>query len=67
MRKCWEEAPTNRPTFSEIVKDFEELLLEDNPYLDFSNINHDKDYYLVPSFDSAQSEHSACKLPEIVS
>ncbi|KAK3745525.1 hypothetical protein QZH41_009926 [Actinostola sp. cb2023] len=65
MGKCWEAVPSDRPTFTEIVKQFEELLLEDNPYLDFSNYDNNKDYYLVPSFDSAQDETSAAKLPEL--
>ena len=59
MKKCWEAIPSDRPTFTELVKEFEELLLEDNPYLDFSSFDNTKDYYLVPSFDSAQNESSA--------
>jgi len=66
MRKCWEEVPSNRPSFSEIVKQFEELLLQDNPYLDFNNINYDKDYYLVPSYDSAQSETKPLPVDELM-
>ena len=59
MRKCWEASPADRPTFTELVKDFEELLMQDCPYLDFSSFDSSKDYYNVPSYDSAQDGSSA--------
>ncbi|XP_031550158.1 tyrosine kinase receptor Cad96Ca-like [Actinia tenebrosa] len=62
MMQCWQENPKERPKFTELRQRFEELLQEDSPYVDFSNLDHNKDYYLVPSFNSAGDDEdgSAC-------
>ncbi|EDO26534.1 predicted protein, partial [Nematostella vectensis] len=53
MKHCWEDQPKKRPTFSDLRMKFEYMLEADNPYLDLSEIDETKDYYLVPSFNSA--------------
>lgn len=34
MRKCWKDQPDERPSFSEIRYTLEQLMLEENPYLE---------------------------------
>ncbi|XP_031550238.1 tyrosine kinase receptor Cad96Ca-like [Actinia tenebrosa] len=67
MLQCWQENPSERPKFTDLRQQFEDLLQEDNPYLDFSNLDNDKDYYLVPSFNSAVSDEdsSPSSLPDV--
>ena len=66
MTQCWKENPSERPKFTELRQRFEELLQEDSPYMDFSNLDNSKDCYLVPSFNSADDDededNSVCSL-----
>ena len=56
MEKCWEEAPEDRPTFQTIRESFEAMMSRENPYIDFSVLDESKEYYNVPSFNSAPDE-----------
>ena len=37
MLKCWSEKATQRPTFAELKSKFDKLLLQNNPYIQFSS------------------------------
>jgi len=54
MTKCWMESPNERPTFTKIREDLEIMMQKDNPYLDFDVLDESRDYYKVPSFNSAE-------------
>lgn len=54
MTKCWMESPSERPTFTKIREDLEIMMQKDNPYLDFDVLDESRDYYKVPSFNSAE-------------
>ena len=45
MLDCWLEDPTQRPTFTALRSKFDAMLAEDNPYIQFDNINIHKPYY----------------------
>jgi hypothetical protein len=62
MIQCWKDNPSDRPKFTELRQQFEHILQEDNPYMDFSTLDNNKDYYMVPSFNSAADENSASSL-----
>lgn len=51
MRRCWNWKPQQRPTFTEIVSELEDILSSttNEEYLDLIN---------VPYFDEASSDHS---------
>jgi len=44
MYYCWDEDPAERPTFLQLVKDFEKMLMKETDYID---LNHfpDNEYY----------------------
>merc|ERR1739844_509075 len=44
MVKCWEKEPKERPTFSDLVRDFEQLLVKEMDYIDL-NLFPENDYY----------------------
>ena len=44
MVKCWKKEPKERPTFSDLVRDFEQLLVKEMDYIDL-NIFPENDYY----------------------
>lgn len=48
------ESPNERPTFTKIREDLEIMMQKDNPYLDFDVLDESRDYYNVPSFNSAE-------------
>lgn len=48
------ESPNERPTFTKIREDMEFMMQKDNPYLDFNVLDESRDYYNVPSFNSAE-------------
>ena len=61
MLRCWQEHPSDRPTFSEIREDLEEIMSQGETYITF-DIDEDSSYYRTPSFNSApreQEEHDA--------
>ena len=45
MLNCWREDPTERPSFTKLRATFDAMLAEDNPYIQFDNINVHKPYY----------------------
>ena len=70
MMKCWQEEPADRPTFQDVRETFEAMMSRENPYLDFSVLDESRDYYHVPSFNSASNEDNEAddekEIPEIV-
>ncbi|XP_031560961.1 fibroblast growth factor receptor 2-like [Actinia tenebrosa] len=56
MTDCWQENPEDRPSFTKIKQDIEELMTRDNPYLEVQGIDQSNCCYLVPSFNSDISE-----------
>ena len=53
---CWHALPGNRKTFTELRSLFDALLGEDNPYIQFENINAHKSYYNVSSRRNTRCE-----------
>ena len=45
MLDCWKENPAERPTFTNLRSIFDAMLQQDNPYIQFDNINTHKPYY----------------------
>ena len=45
MVKCWEKSADSRPSFSDLIADFEKLLIEQMDYIDLNMFDHDGDYY----------------------
>ena len=44
MVKYWGKKPKERPTFSDLVRDFEQLLVKEMDYIDL-NLFPENDYY----------------------
>jgi hypothetical protein len=44
MVKCWDKQPDDRPSFSDLVRDFEALLVKEMDYIDL-NLFPENDYY----------------------
>ena len=44
---CWKTNRDERPSFQELVKSLEELMLQEVDYFDFNNVDESKDYYQV--------------------
>ena len=55
MLRCWQEHPSDRPTFLEIREDLEEIMSQGETYITF-DIDEDSNYYRTPSFNSAPRE-----------
>ena len=45
MLDCWSDIPDDRPTFAQLKAKFDTMLAEDNPYIQFDNINTCRSYY----------------------
>lgn len=45
MLECWNDNPNDRKDFTELRSLFDAMLAEDNPYIQFENINAHKPYY----------------------
>lgn len=55
MKNCWQDQPEQRPSFSEIRYALEQIMLEDNPYLElYDEIATDS--YQFPSADAEESD-----------
>ena len=57
MQKCWLEIPNDRPSFGELRQTFEDMLQQDNLYLELSNIDETKEYHLVPCDGVQEGSH----------
>lgn len=56
MLECWSEDPCDRKTFPELRSLFDAMLAEDNPYIQFENINSHMPYYNTHSQRSSRCE-----------
>ena len=53
MLECWNENPNERPTFDEVTKLLEEMLMKDTPYFQPALLNESKAYYnVIPEEDA---------------
>ncbi|XP_078355560.1 uncharacterized protein LOC144640230 [Oculina patagonica] len=48
MTECWEEDPTARPSFSQLIDRLETIMTMDVPYCDVSKHDESSSYYKVP-------------------
>lgn len=56
MAKCWKDKPDERPSFTQLREDLENMMIVDKPYLDFDGLDESRDYYNVPSFYSIEED-----------
>ena len=45
MLDCWNENPTERPTFDQVTKLLEKMLMKDTPYFEPEKLDESKAYY----------------------
>ena len=45
MLDCWNENPTERPTFDQVTKLLEKMLMKDTPYFEPEQLDESKAYY----------------------
>ena len=45
MKRCWEDNPDARPSFTELCQDLEDWIQREIPYLDMEQLNEDQPYY----------------------
>lgn len=43
MLSCWNEAPTNRPTFTDLVTQLDSMIERDSDYMEISPISQSSD------------------------
>ena len=55
MLRCWQEHPSDRPTFLEIQEHLEEIMCQEETYITF-DIDEDSNYYQTPSFNAIADE-----------
>ena len=53
MLDCWKETPSERPTFDQVTKLLEKLLMKDTPYFEPDLLDESKTYYEIPVEDAA--------------
>ena len=58
MMECWKENPDERPSFQELVKRLEQLMLQEVEYLDFSLVDETKDYYHEEESTDPEEDHN---------
>ncbi len=58
MNECWEEDPTARPSFSQLIDRLETIMTMNVPYCDVSKHDDSSSYYNVPvkAVDDSGSE-----------
>lgn len=56
MLNCWQEDPRKRPTFEQMMVSLEELMMKDNPYLDFNQLGETHFYYNIVSSVESSSD-----------
>ena len=49
MCECWNEDPSSRPSFSELIDRLEVIMTRDVPYCDLDKHDESRPYYNVPS------------------
>ena len=45
MKRCWEDNPEARPTFTDLCRELEDWIQREIPYLDMDRLNEDQAYY----------------------
>ena len=48
MFECWNEDPSSRPSFSELIDQLEVIMTRDVPYCDLDKHDESSPYYNVP-------------------
>ena len=48
MQRCWAREPSNRPTFSVIIQDLSQVLMDFAGYLDLSNLSSIQSSFDIP-------------------
>jgi hypothetical protein len=66
MCKCWRDKPEDRPTFIDLRERLEEMMTRDNPYFDPTAVDESRDYYNVPSFNSAPEPDDNDDITEVI-
>ncbi|XP_031561076.1 fibroblast growth factor receptor 2-like [Actinia tenebrosa] len=66
MCSCWKEMPEDRPTFVDLREKLEEMMTRDNPYFDPTAVDESRDYYNVPSFNSAPEPGEDDDITEVI-
>ena len=56
MMDCWKQNPDERPSFQELVKNLERMMLQEVEYLDFELLDETKDYYQVAESKTGESD-----------
>ena len=68
MLRCWTDDSSKRPSFSFLKTTFAEMLQENNPYIQFDNINTENPYYQnVDIINSDDPKQSGSQLSNTVS
>ena len=49
MSECWNEDPSSRPSFSELIDRLEVIMTRDVPYCDLDKHDESHPYYNVPA------------------
>ena len=49
MSECWNEDPSSRPSFSELIDRLEMIMARDVPYCDLNKHDESHPYYNVPA------------------
>ncbi|XP_020625832.1 tyrosine kinase receptor Cad96Ca-like [Orbicella faveolata] len=49
MSECWNEDPSSRPSFSELIDRLEVIMTKDVPYCDLDKHDESHSYYNVPA------------------
>ena len=57
MKECWRESPGERPTFSRIREELEEVMERDTPYLEVQTMDAKSSYYMVMSGSSEPTDN----------
>ena len=60
MLECWNENPSERPTFDEVTKLLEEMLMKDTPYFQPGLLDESKAYYNMPPEEDADEDQTGC-------
>ena len=47
MMDCWKQDPDERPSFQELFRKLEQIMLQNVEYFDFDQVDESKDYYQV--------------------